>query len=400
MNDADLPKIALITAEPPHTAAAGAILLHRLFATYPPDRLTVVTSHMPPATAARLPCRYVHVPLLADRLLKTRFWRWRTNLRALGAAGFLPCRFLDAALADFKPAVVAALMQDSWYYDYAAAYARKRRLPLVLFIHDLPDGFEPVAPALRQRQQQRDGRVYRQATHRLCISAPMQEHFRNVFGVDGSVLHPPRTEPPVAQSPELCRHLKRPGQLTLGYAGGLHYGYGEQLQRMLPVLRATGTRIEYFGPVPAGANRALADAIDVFHCNGYVSPPEAVWHAILQTCDAVLQPYANPLGRHELQCRTHFPSKLTDYLSLGLPVVVTGPASASGTAWCLRHPGSALTITDAAPAALEIALRRLATDATLRVALARGAQAAATEFDAGPLRDQLFAALTDAASTR
>jgi glycosyltransferase involved in cell wall biosynthesis len=340
----------------------------------------------------------MYVPLLADRLLRTRFWSWRTNLRALGAAALLPGRKLDAALADFKPEVVAALMQDSWYYEYAAAYARKRRIPLVLIIHDLPDGFEPVAPWLRNRQLRRDGRIYRQATHRLCISEPMRDHFRSAFGVDGGVLHPPRTEPPVAQSPEQCRQLKHPGHLTLGYAGGLHYGYGEQLQRMLPMLRATGTRVEYFGPTPGGANRILAEAPDVFRCNGYVSPPEAVWSEILQKCDAVLQPYSNPLGRHELQCRTHFPSKLTDYLSLGLPVLITGPAEASGTAWCLRHPGCAMTITDPSPAALTAGLRQLAADSTLRVNLARGAQIAAAEFDAGPLRTQLFDALTDAAA--
>ena len=188
--------------------------------------------------------------------------------------------------------------------------------------------------------------------------------------------------------------------MTIGYAGGLHYGYGDQLRRMLPVLRATGTRVEYFGPKPAGANRVLAEATDVFHCNGYVSPPEAVWREILKRCDAVLQPYSNPLGQHELQCRTHFPSKLTDYLSLGLPVIVTGPAEASGIAWCLRHPASAMTITDPAPAALIAGLRELAADATLRETLARGAHAAAGEFDAGPLRAQLYNALTDAAAAR
>ena len=400
MSIATLPKIALITAEPPHTAAAGAILLHRLFADYPPDRLVVVTSHLPPPMADRLRCRYAHVPLRVDRLLKTRFWTWRTNLRALGAAAFLPCRPLDAALADFEPDVVASLMQDSWYFEYAANYARKRRLPLVLFIHDLPGGFEPVAPWLRDRQRQLDGRIYRQASRRLCISEPMRDHFRDIFGVDGDVLHPPRTEPPVAQSSEHCRHLKDPGHLTIGYAGGLHYGYGDQLRRMLPVLRATGTRVEYFGPKPAGANRVLAEATDVFHCNGYVSPPEAVWREILKRCDAVLQPYSNPLGQHELQCRTHFPSKLTDYLSLGLPVIVTGPAEASGIAWCLRHPASAMTITDPAPAALIAGLRELAADATLRETLARGAHAAAVEFDAGPLRAQLYNALPDAAAAR
>src|SRR5688572_12132569 len=179
------PRVLFLTSEAPHTGAAGAIVFHRLFADYPADRLLVVTSHLPPDNAARLPCRYEHLPLAVDRLNRTRFWRWRTALRVVGGVKWLDLGAVDRALQGFEPDVVVTLMQDSWYYDFAARYAHRRNLPLVLFIHDLPDGFEPVADSLRARQTRRDAEVYRQAASRLCISEPMRTHFLAATGVKG-----------------------------------------------------------------------------------------------------------------------------------------------------------------------------------------------------------------------
>lgn len=390
MSESSLPpRVLFLTSEAPHTGAAGAIVFHRLFTGYPPDRLLVVTSHLPPASAERLPCRYEHVPLRVDRLNRTRFWPWRTALRVLGGAAWLDLDAVDRALGDFQPDIVVTLMQDGWYYDYAARYARRRKLLLALFIHDLPDGFEPVAPWLRARQCRRDATVYRQAAHRLCISDPMRAHFLATYGVDGEVLPPPRTETPVSQPPESCRELKQPGRLTLGYAGGLHYGYGEQLLKMLPVLRATGTVIELFCAPPGGILAPLKEATDVLHFHGYAPTPEAAWRGLLERCDAVLQPYLNPPGVHHRQYRTHFPSKLGDCLSLGLPLLITGPADAAGSAWCLARPEIAAVVTDSAPAALTAVLLRLRDDADYRVRLARNAQTASTAFSAPALRRRL-----------
>jgi len=383
------PRVLFLTGEAPHTGAAGAIVFHRLFSGYPADRLLVVTSHLPPAGATRLPCRYASLPLRVDRLYRTRFWPWRTALRVLGGAAWLDLGAIDRTLEGFQPDVVATLMQDGWYYDYAARYARRRRLPLVLFIHDLPDGFEPVAPWLRARQQRRDAAVYRQAARRLCISDPMRAHFLASYGVDGEVLPPPRADAFVSQPPEACRQLKQPGRLTLGYAGGLHYGYGEQLLQLLPVLRATGTVIELFCPPPGGILAPLNDATDVLHFHGYAPTPEAAWQGVLSRCDAVLQPYLNPPGAHHRQYRTHFPSKLGDCLSLGLPLVITGPADAAGCAWCLAQPDLAAVVTDSAPGALTGVFRRLREDPEYRIGLASRAQAAARAFSAPDLRGRL-----------
>ena len=385
----DLPRVLFLTNEAPHNAGAGAIVLHRLFSGYPPDRLLIITNRLPPDSAQRLLSPYRRLVLAVDRLNRTRFWLWRPALRALGASCLPATSRVDACLQKFRPQIVATLMQDSWYYDLAARYARQRGLPLVLFVHDLPDGFAPVPSWVGAGLRRRDAAVYRQAVHRFCISAPMRKHFCEQFGIDGEVLLPPRSDTIIALAPDHCSRLKTPGRLTLGYAGGMHYGYGEQLLQMLPVLRATGTRLEVFGPPPAGAVAALQEATDLIEFHGYISPPEEAWRRLIDRCDAVLQPYLDPPGGHARQYRTHFPSKLGDALSLGLPLLITGPADASGVAWCREHGDCALHVAGPAPKALQAALERLRDEPQLRLELANRGQSAAAAFSAPPLRRRL-----------
>ncbi len=394
------PRLLLLTGEAPHTQAAGGIYFHRLLADYPADRLCVVTNHLPPAGAERLRCPYILLRLVADRLNRTRLWPWRARLRALGASSLVRLARVDAAVRDFKPDIVITLMQDSWFYDLAARYASEKKLPLVLFIHDLSHGFEPVPAWMRPWQTKRDQSVLRQAALRFCVSEGMADYFQGSLNLSSEILHPPRSTTPPAQPPEACRELKTPGRLTLGYAGGLHYGYGEQLLRMLPALRATGAHVEIFGPVPAGVVAPLAEATDVFHFNGYAASPEVAWSTLLERCDAILLPYLNPPGAHELQYNTHFPSKLGDCLSLGMPLLITGCPSSSGSCWCAGHAGSALQVTSAGDDAITAALLRLKNEPDLRVTLAEKGLQAAAFFDAGAARAQMLTALQRLMETR
>lgn len=387
----ELPRLLLLSNEPPHTGAAGAIVFHRLLRDFPPDHLLVVSNQRPPKQAGRLDCRYEYVPLAVDRLNRTRFWNWKATLRSLGGPDWIPLSRIDSALRGFRPQVVVTLMQDSWYYDFAARYARKHRMPLCLFVHDLPQGFEPVPSWLRRRQLARDRSVYRLAASRLCISRPMAQYFEREFGVPGEVLLPPRAPKPLAQQPSRCATLKVAGRLTLGYAGGLHYGYGEQLLHMLPALRETGTRVEVFGARPAGVVHSLAEAPDVFTFHGLAPQPEDAWRGLLARCDAVLQPYLDPPGPHASQYQTHFPSKLGDALSLGLPLLITGPTDASGVAWCRENGDCGFW----APSGPELAqtLRQLREDPALRIGVAERGQAAAKAFSAPLLRSRFQAML-------
>lgn len=392
------PRVLFLSNEPPHTGAAGAIVFHRLLRDYPAERLLVVTNHLPPSQAGRLTCRYAHVPLAADRLNRTRLWPWKAILRTLGFSQRTSLRRIEEQLHNFTPDVVVTLMQDSWYYDLAARFARHHHLPLILMVHDLPHGFEPVPGWLQTRQRKLDTAIYRQAAVRLCISSGMEEWFRHEYGISGEVLLPPRDDDTPSQAPEVCRTLKNLGQLTLGYAGGLHYGYGEQLLALLPELRRTGTRLEYFGPTPAGVVAALANATDVIHFNGYASTPAEAWRTLLARCDAILLPYLNPAGPHEEQYRTHFPSKLGDCLALGLPLLVTGPEFSSGVSWCRTQGDIAYVLTDSTPAAFKTALLRLRDSPETRIALATRAQSVASAFDAPSLRAQLLHRLITATS--
>lgn len=394
------PRLLFITNEPPQTGAAGSIIFFRLLGDYPPDRMLVVTNRVPAGGIERLPCRYEFLSLKVDRLNNTRFGHWKPSLRCLGATAWLRTKDIMARLGDFKPDLVVTLMQDSWYYEYAAKVARCMGKPMVMFGHDLAHGFEPVPAWLRGRQFARDRNFLNQCAAKLCVSEGMVHFFKKEFDVQAVVLYPPRSPDPVSQSPEKCRILKCPGRLTLGFAGGLHYGYGEQLLAMLPVLRETGTRVEMFGPLPSGFVSALKEATDVFHFNGYLSPPEAAWQAILGSCDALLQPYLNPPGNHHLQYQTHFPSKLGDCLSLGLPLLITGPADASGMEWCLSHPGAALCVTATDPSTLREALLKLKLNHDLRIQLAaNGQRLGASFFAPTPLKKRLNEILQDLADT-
>lgn len=384
------PRLLFITNEPPHTAAAGSIYFHRLFEDYPAERLHILTNRAGPASAERLPCRYSEWQLPVDRLSRTRFWKWRTALRVVGAGSLLSLGKIDRLIGGFRPDAIVTLMQDSWYYELAARYAKSRKLPLVLFVHDLPHGFEPVANGLLKRQRERDLEIYRQAAVRLCVSEGMEAWFKADYGLPGEVMHPPRSPRIAAQEAEVCRGLKNAGRLTLGYAGGLHYGYGEQIAAMLPVLRATGSRLKLSCPPPSGKLSTLQeDGKDVLEFLGYAPTPEEAWSRIVSECDAVLLPYLNPPGNHHLQYQTHFPSKLGDMLSLGLPLLVTGPEDASGMHWCRTNGDFSVCVSDPSPAALEAAIASLRDDPALRVRLARAAGTAAKAFDAGALKIRL-----------
>ena len=118
--------------------------------------------------------------------------------------------------------------------------------------------------------------------------------------------------------------------LTLGYAGSLAYGYGEALVTLIPVLRETGARILISTPRPPEKLKALLEASDVVEWMPHRADINEMWRTMQEQADVMILPYSNPAGAHDLLYRTHFPSKLTEYLALGMPVIVSGPEMATG----------------------------------------------------------------------
>jgi hypothetical protein len=271
-------------------------------------------------------------------------------------------------LGDFRPEVVVSIMQGTPFMCLAERTARKLGIPLVLIVHDLNEQFEKVYPWAKEALFRVNRRVYRSAARRLCVSPEMAEFLEHRYGAPGEVMYPNRSEELQPRAAELSLALRGEGgrgqetgvseqtacgirqtanarttdsslvtrhssqasaPLTLGYAGSVAYGYGEELVKLIDVLREVGARIRMFSPKPSGILDPLNHATDVVEICGYRPALEA-WKEIQATCDAVILPYSLPAGGNELLYRTHFPSKLTEYLALGMPVIVSGPEWATG----------------------------------------------------------------------
>jgi glycosyltransferase involved in cell wall biosynthesis len=376
-----LPRLLILSHVIPQTVCAGSIVLQRLLGGYPPEQLRVV-GPAPHPSAQVLSCQRELLRLPLQRLERTRFARMVRSLRVCGLLPGPRFRYLAPVVADFRPEVVVTVMEVQAYYHLAYRYASKHRLPLVLIVHDLAELFEPVYGWARRRQQRATAQVYRYARRRLCVSPEMCRRLEGRYGVPGDVLYPSRGEDLTPRPAAEALRLKNPPYLTLGYAGALGYGYEQQLEAMIPAFGATGTRLHLYGKdKPSWAD------VDVVNYRGFAPVVTETWARVKAECDALLLPYSWSSGAQKELFRTHFPSKLTEYLALGMPVLIVGPPWATGVRWGLVNARAALTIADSNPAAWTAALEQLRVDAELRRSLSEEAVLAGDrDFHPGAIR--------------
>jgi glycosyltransferase involved in cell wall biosynthesis len=390
-----MPRVLIYSNEFPQTGSAGGILLDRLFKDYPADRVRIVGPAPQPASA---PSRFRHhqVRMPWSRFEGSRFNRLHRSLRGFGFVPLQRPDVIDGLLDSFQPEVVLTIMQHGTWYDAAMRYAKERKLPLVTIIHDDNEGFDKVYSWARKAQRRRDGQFYRSASRRLCVSAEMEHEFQRRYGVPGEVLYPNRSEELTPRDPQLNLSLRAPGRLTLGFVGNPNYGYGEQLVKMLPALREAKAKLVAYGHEPRGAAAPLAEARDVVELRGFVRTPEEAWHGIKDSCDALIFPYLDPPGAMERMYSIHFPSKLPEYLAVGMPIVMVGPDCATGARWAKRHPSAVLTLDSQAPEAWPGQFQRLAAEADLRCRLGSEAlKAGAKDFDPVAIRSHFLALLSE-----
>lgn len=394
------PRILMISDEGPQTGTAGGLLLHRLLADHPADRLRVIARYVP-TLGDPLPGVVYH-PLTPpwQRFEKSRFNRLKRSLRAFGCVPPVSPARLDALVGDFQPEVVLCVMQHAAFYDTAARYARARKLPLVVIVHDINDDFEPVLPWARTAALKRDAAFYRQAARRFCVSPEMAAYCENRYGAAGDVLYPNRSSGLRPAPPDPPRELRTPGRLTIGFAGNLGYGYGRELCRLLPALRASGSRLVIYARDPGPDCSALAEATDCVELRGF-KPASEAWSGIQRDCDAVWLAYPVPAGEFERLYRHHFPSKLPEYLALGLPVIVTGPSYATGVHWALANNQAAIARVDPSVDDMIRVFSDLTGSADLRGSLAREAISAGNrDFDPALIVRTFNQGMASAAASR
>lgn len=392
-----LPSLLVLSHQIPQTVYAGCIVLHRLLNSYPPEKLLVIGSQ-PHPNASLLDCRYEVLQPPFQRLNRTRFARLKRSLETFGLFPRVPLRAIDVLLKTFEPQVILSVMEGP-YSEAAARLARRNGWPLVLIVHDRQDLFECVYPWANRSQMQWHASIYRAAARRLCVSFEMEQYWRGVCGEPGEVLYPNRSEEVVPRPPERSMQLVQPPLLWIGFAGSLAYGYGTQLVRLANAIRGSAVRIRVYADI-AGLDSSLMHGLtDVIEWRGFITPAERLWNKVKDECDAVMLPYPWHQGaaRADLY-RTSFPSKLPEYLALGMPVMIMGPEYAAGMRWGLRNQEAVFTITEDQPSEWLAALEEIRTSPERRTNLARAALAAGLrDFDPVSIRNRFEAILWDAA---
>jgi glycosyltransferase involved in cell wall biosynthesis len=390
MNDPNrLPRLAYIGDVPVEASFAGSALLYRLLQRYPADRLRIIESDLFPArTDRQLPgVTYRTLRVRGKRLLTTRFhdWYWAWLLRRAAA------RAADARalLSDFDPQSIVTV-GHGFAWIAAARFAEAARLPLHLIVHD--DWPRVVSPRLRADVDAAFGRVYRQAASRLCVSPFMVDEYERRYGVRGTVMLPQRS-PAEREFDGVAPRLRDQHRLVFAFAGTINNaGAAALLRTLAAVLAEHDAELSIFGPLTADV--AAAEGLDLPNVTlRGLLPPAELPRRLRESADVLFVPMSfEPADQATM--RVNFPSKLTEYTAVGLPILICGPEDSSAVRWARANAGVAEVVASGDRDALRHAVNRLASDQDLRVRLAELAQVIGRrDFDASTAERTFHGAL-------
>jgi glycosyltransferase involved in cell wall biosynthesis len=349
------PKVLIHGNQVPHLGSPSAIVLYRLFENWPANRLLAIGPEYH-AEATRLRCRYETWNDPWERVERTRFKKSVRTFRVIVGLSAFDRRQLFAKLGEFRPDVVVSLMEFQRFYAGAWRFAQALDRPLVLLVHDLAESFEMHFAVANVAQRRRDRAIYRGAKLRLPISDPMEKILFERYGAHGTVLLPiPSSDPVNARtSPPAVTDV-----FVVGYAGSLDSRYEAILRPLAAALDGGRIRLYIYSRSapswPMGANTIY---------RGHFVEPEDLWLRVQAECNALLFAFGPLDARDEGIIRYSFPSKVTEYLRLGLPVVMAAPDYSAVWQWAIARENSFL-LAPPDPAAILRQLLRLQGDPDL-----------------------------------
>lgn len=338
-----LPRLIYIGDVPVASTVAGSMLLYRLLQNYPDDCLMVVESNL---AATRCSDRvagvnYKSFYLGFKRLLHSRFARIYVFYLLITARQ--KSKKLDSFISKFQPdAILTVAHGFSWLT--AARLAEKYDLPLHLIVHD--DWVSSVAVIERCRwlAARKFGEVYHQAASRLCVSPYMAEFYEQQYGVKGDVLYPARGgDIPVFDYPANQRLNHHSDYLVFAYAGSVNSaGYANSLVQLSSVLESKGDRLLIYSPLEESSIQQLG--LNKPHVSVYpLSPSQELIRTLREEADVLFVPMSfEESDRRNMEMS--FPSKLTDYTAIGLPLLIWGPPYCSAVRWVKHNPGVAIVV--------------------------------------------------------
>lgn len=387
----NLPRLLYLGDVPVECSYHGSALLYRLLQDYPPERLLVLEPW--PALSKpsrRLPAvRYGQTSTWLARLLPSRYGKWYAPL-------YLALAGLDLAGARRRMAhfqVEAILTVHHGYAWLPAAHlARKLGIPLHLILHDPFNEMACFPESLRTLLHHAFGKAYRQAAARFCVSPYMEQEYRQRHGVGAQVLYPGRAKDALFYDLPPERLKDQPKQPTIAYAGNIEDAYWAALQCVAETLLPLGGRLIIYSPrtrEQATRNGLTAPNVEM---RGLVTSEELMARLRAEADLLFVTQSFAPLDKTNAQLS--FPSKLTDYTALALPLLIYGPDYCSAVRWARANPGVAEVVETQKPEMLVQVLVRIFNSAEVRLCLGKTAASVGRNyFSYEVARNQFFSGL-------
>ena len=367
----NLPRLLYLGDVPVESSYHGSALLYRLLQNYPRDDLLITEGNLfVSRSERRLPgVRYTRFRVGNSRLLHTRVSNYYSSWLTFTAASRL--RRAMALLNGFEPdAVLTVAHGYSWIT--AARLALTYGVPLHLICHDDWPRLAHGVDFAKNRLDAIFGEIYKQAASRFCVSPFMRDTYRVRYGSEGTVLYPSRAGdcPLFDAPPERLKRNNHP--FTVAFGGTINSpGYMRALRTLRTALEVLSGRLLIFGPLTADAAKQNDLAGPNIVLCGLVTARELMAR-FREEVDVLYVPMSFD-SEDRANMEAGFPSKLTDYTAVGLPLLIHGPTYCSAVRWARGNCGVAEVVTDENPKTITSAVCRLAESLTHRFELGRQA---------------------------
>lgn len=320
------PHLLLLTSCRTGEGAGTPVVLHRHLVRFRDAGWRITEVVHPPAVEAGLSGDGIEVLRLPYR---RRWWPPHRESSRLSTAvrAALLADDVRRQLGGKRPDVVLTVLEPR-YAAVAAAVARQLRRPLAVIIHDRPELWEDVVGDVH-----REAHVRREAERVLARAAvvfPVTRALGEAYGPSVAQKSVPLLPIPAGAEPAAggWREAFRRPHLVL--SGSLHPFQRPSVAALAVALEGVGGRLTLVSHHDLGPFEPVAAA----HPNVSLRPAFASSAEALAFCraeaSALLVSYAFDA---QPWAATSFPSKLVEFVHLGLPVLILAPPHAAVSSW-------------------------------------------------------------------
>lgn len=381
-----VPRTLIVWGWLPCNHLGAGILLRRLFADFPSDRLWALTSRQSVSTLAShdpVPPAERQIPVLEVQIHR----RWFDKLAQLLNRMLIPCTVWRGVRFVGKQQI-EAIFTVPWDHFTIAAYFIHAITGVPIFMYIMDD---PAGTRRSDGSQPFLYRIFMPRLVRACkrvwgVSEGMCDYFEKTYGVKCLPLLPALAVENFQKTRVLKRSESREGAFRIVYTGAIYTAQLDAIQRLVRVIDQGSGRNDSRGlrfelTMYTSLSETALMRMGLFAQNAKRSE---VGHAdvgrVLAEASLAFLPLSfEPAMRHIVE--TSFPSKIAEYLASGVPMLVHAPPYSAVARYC-KENACGLVVDEPSERALCDALLRLATDNTLRERLsARALETAKKNHD-------------------